>query len=253
MKEDFADIVDYKFTARMESQLDEIEAGETDMTEVLREFWIGFERELAAAEKKSAYETAPAIVEETDIICDKCGAKMIVKSGRFGKFAACPNYPECKNTKPLDANKQTEKKAPVVADFKCEVCGGDMVERHGKYGSFFACANYPKCKFIKQQQNKLEGVACPKCGGAILVRQGRNRSQFYSCEKYPECDWSSWDLPVAEKCPECGEMLYKKKSRPGELICKNKNCGYVKEEPMPEAPLSPLDMPPPPGDDDIPF
>ena len=269
MKSDFADIVDYKFTARMESQLDEIEAGETDMIEVLREFWEGFERELAEAEKKSGYEAAPAVVEETDIICDKCGAKMIVKSGRFGKFAACPNYPECKNTKPLDANKQTEKKAPVIADFKCEVCGGDMVQRHGKYGSFFACANYPKCKFIKQQQNKLEGVACPKCGGAILVRQGKNRSQFYSCEKYPECDWSSWDLPVAEKCPECGEMLYKKKSRPGALICKNKNCGYVKEEEnvnnekygyipeeneeLPEISMSPLDMPPPPGDDDIPF
>lgn len=267
MKSDFADIVDYKFTARMESQLDEIEAGEANMTDVLREFWTGFERELAAAEKKSATETVPAVVEETDIICDKCGARMIVKSGRFGKFAACPNYPECKNTKPLDANKQAEKKAPVVADFKCELCGGEMVLRHGKYGSFFACANYPKCKFIKQERNSLEGVSCPKCGGAILIRQGRNKSQFYSCEKYPQCDWSSWDLPVAEKCPECGEMLYKKKSRPGVLICKNKNCGYTKEdatdekygylpadnEELPEAPLSPLDMPPPPGDDDIPF
>ena len=143
-----------------------------------------------------------------------------------------------------------------------------MILRHGRYGSFFACANYPKCKFIKQQQNKLEGVACPKCGSAILVRQGRNRSQFYSCEKYPECDWSSWDLPTPEKCPDCGEILYKKKSRPGALICKKKDCGYVKEEPipeekydyipadndtLPESPISPLDMPPPPDDGDVPF
>ncbi len=267
MKSDFADIVDYKFTANMENDLDRIEAGEANMVDVLRDFWAGFERELTEAEKKSGMETTPAIVEETDIICDKCGAKMIVKSGRFGKFAACPNYPECKNTKPLDADKQTEKKPAVVADFKCEICGGDMVQRHGKYGSFFACANYPKCKFIKQEKNKLEGVACPKCGGDILIRQGRNRTQFYSCEKYPECDWSSWDLPVAEKCPECGEMLYKKKSRPGILLCKNKDCGFTKPDPtaeekqtfapandlLPESPLSPLDMPPPPGDEDVPF
>ncbi len=267
MKSDFADIVDYKFTANMENDLDRIEAGEVDMVDVLREFWMGFEKELIAAEKKSGMETAPAIVEETDIICDKCGAKMIVKSGRFGKFAACPNYPECKNTKPLDGKNQAEKKPAVVADFKCEICGGDMVQRHGKYGSFFACANYPKCKFIKQEKNKVEGVACPKCGGDILIRQGRNKSQFYSCEKYPECDWSSWDLPVAEKCPECGEMLYKKKSRPGVLVCKNKDCGFTKADPeaeekqtfapandtLPEPPVSPLDMPPPPGDDDAPF
>ncbi len=267
MKSDFADIVDYKFTANMENDLDRIEAGEVDMVDVLREFWKGFEKELIAAEKKSGMETAPAIVEETDIICDKCGAKMIVKSGRFGKFAACPNYPECKNTKPLDGKSQAEKKPAVVADFKCEICGGDMVQRHGKYGSFFACANYPKCKFIKQEKNKVEGVACPKCGGDILIRQGRNKSQFYSCEKYPECDWSSWDLPVAEKCPECGKMLYKKKSRPGVLVCKNKDCGFTKPDPtaeekqifapandtLPESPVSPLDMPPPPGDDDAPF
>ncbi len=267
MKSDFADIVDYKFTANMETELDRIEEGEANMVDVLREFWKGFERELTAAEQKSGMETGPAIVEETDIICDKCGAKMIVKSGRFGKFAACPNYPECKNTKPLDADKKVEKKPTVIADFKCEICGGDMVQRHGKYGSFFACANYPKCKFIKQEKNKVEGVACPKCGGDILIRQGRNRTQFYSCEKYPECDWSSWDLPVAEKCPECGEMLYKKKSRPGILLCKNKDCGFTKPDPtaeekqtfapandlLPESPLSPLDMPPPPGDEDVPF
>ncbi|MGM9643036.1 MAG: type I DNA topoisomerase [Eubacteriales bacterium] len=267
MKEDFADIVDYKFTANMENDLDRIEAGEVNMVDVLREFWEGFERELTEAEKKSGADATPAIVEQTDIICDKCGAKMIVKSGRFGKFAACPNYPECKNTKPLDSADRAEKKPAVVADFKCEVCGGDMVLRHGKYGSFYACANYPKCKFIKQEKNKLEGVSCPKCGGDILIRHGRNKSQFYSCERYPECDWSSWDLPVAEKCPECGEMLYKKKSRPGILICKTKDCGFTQTDPaaeesvhfatandvLPENPLSPLDMPPPPGDDDIPF
>ena len=101
------------------------------------------------------------------------------------------------------------------------------MRRNGKYGSFYGCSNYPKCKFIKQQQNKLEGVACPKCGGAILVRQGRNRTQFYSCEKYPECDWSSWDLPVAEKCPECGEVLLDVKGKKGRMyVCSNTECRY---------------------------
>ena len=108
-------------------------------------------------------------------ICDKCGATMVVKSGRFGRFAACPNYPECKNTKRLDKNGEVaEKKPAVVADFKCEVCGGDMVERHGPYGAFYACSNYPKCKFIKQQTRTLD-VPCPKCGGKgkiILITFG---------------------------------------------------------------------------------
>ena len=233
MKENFADIVDYAFTAQMETELDEIEEGNADMVAVLEKFWQGFSRELAQAEKTIGKDDFKLPVEETDIICEKCGAKMVIKNGRYGKFAACPNYPTCKNTKPLEAAKpevaeeKPEKKPPVVADFKCELCGGDMVQRTGRYGSFFACANYPTCTFTKQKTKELD-VPCPKCAAKILIKTGRNKTVFYSCERYPACDFSSWDMPVAEKCPDCGNILFRKKGKPV-LVCHEKDCGYRRE------------------------
>ncbi len=233
MKENFADIVDYAFTAQMENELDEIEGGNADMVAVLEKFWQGFSRELEQAEKTIGKGDFKLPVEETDIICEKCGAKMVIKNGRYGKFAACPNYPTCKNTKPLEAAKpeateeKPEKKPPVVADFKCELCGGDMVQRTGRYGSFFACANYPTCTFTKQKTKELD-VPCPKCAAKILIKTGRNKTVFYSCERYPACDFSSWDMPVAEKCPDCGNILFRKKGKPV-LVCHEKDCGYRRE------------------------
>ena len=162
---------------------------------------------------------------------------MVIKSGRFGKFAACPNYPKCKNTKSLDAEKNTEKNSvdvdtdkeksqAEIADFKCEKCGGNMVLRTGRYGSFYACANYPKCKFTKQKNKELD-VPCPKCGSKIVIKYGRNKTVFYSCEKYPDCDYSSWDMPVNEKCPACGGLLYRRKGR-DMLYCREEGCGFEK-------------------------
>ncbi len=251
MKSEFADIVDYKFTANMEDKLDGIENGDTSMLSVLSDFWADFEKELKAAEEKLGQEKTEIPAELTDIICDKCGATMVVKSGRFGRFAACPNYPECKNTKRLDKNGAVaEKKPAVVADFKCEVCGGDMVQRHGPYGTFYACSNYPKCKFIKQQTRTLD-VPCPKCGGKILIKQARNKSVFYGCEHYPECDFSSWDAPTAEKCPSCGKMLFRRKGKNPGLVCADRACGYFKEEILPETDAP--ELPPTPTDADLPF
>ena len=233
MKENFADIVDYAFTAQMETELDEIEQGNADMTAVLEKFWQGFSRELDHAEKTIGAGDFRLPVEETDIICDKCGAKMVIKNGRYGKFAACPNYPACKNTKPLDGSKvendpqKEEKKSPVVADFKCELCGADMVQRTGRYGTFFACSRYPACSFTKQKTKELD-VPCPKCGSKVLIKTGRNKTVFYSCEKYPECDFSSWDMPTTEICPDCGKMLFRKKGKPV-LVCHEKSCGYRRE------------------------
>ncbi len=232
MMESFPDIVDYKFTAEMESELDSIENGETEVNDVLSAFWQDFEKELNEATEKVSLQTLAIPAEETDMICEKCGSKMIVKNGRYGKFAACPNYPQCRNTKPLTApseaapdGENAEKKI-VIADFKCEKCGADMVQRSGKYGTFFACSRYPECDFTKQKTKDI-GVPCPKCGAKIVMKSGRNRTVFYSCERYPECDFSSWDLPVNEKCPECGEPLYRKKGQ-AMLVCHNKKCGFKK-------------------------
>ena len=227
MKDSFSDIVNYKFTAEMENDLDRIENGNLSMDKVLAEFWADFERELEAANERMKDADFEVPVEETDIICEKCGSKMVVKNGRFGKFAACPNYPQCRNTKPLvskNVDEDEKEKKTIVADFKCELCGADMVQRSGRYGSFFACSRFPECSFTKQKTKDI-GVACPKCASKIVMKNGKNRTVFYSCEKYPQCDFSSWDMPTNEKCPDCGEMLFRKKGQ-ATYVCHGKNCGY---------------------------
>ena len=226
----FRDIVDYEFTAEMEDELDSIANGKTDMRTVLTEFYTGFEKDLENAEKTVSKDEIVVPEQETDIICEKCGARMVVKQGRFGKFAACPNYPECRNTKPLDKDgKPVEKNdtPPEKTGELCPLCGGDMLKRHGRYGDFIACSNYPKCKNTKQIL-KLIGVPCPKCGAQLVVRTGKNRSVFYSCERHPDCDFVSWDMPTNEKCPQCGNMLFIKKGRK-QLVCHEKECGYKKD------------------------
>lgn len=225
MCENFPDIVDCKFTAYMESQLDDIESGKTTMLDVISGFYKNFSVELEAAFKNVADRDIELPVEETDIICENCGSRMIVKNGRFGKFAACPNYPACKNTKPLakTGDGLVEKKAEKT-DMKCELCGADMILRTGRYGSFYACSRYPECKFTKQKVKSL-GVKCPECGSDIVTKYGKNKTVFYSCSRYPECKFSSWDMPTNEKCPKCGGILYRKKGK-NQLICKTEGCGY---------------------------
>jgi len=231
MCEDFADIVDYRFTAQLEDKLDGIENGNDDMALILDEFWKGFEPELVESEKKDAEDKA-SFAEETDIICEKCGAKMVIRSNRRNvRFAACPNYPKCRNTKTLDSNGTVAEKKPtvVVSEFKCELCGGDMVERTGPFGKFYACANYPTCKFIKAVEEDT-GVPCPKCEGRILVRHGRRGNTFYSCEHYPECDFSTWDQPTLEKCPDCNGILFRKKGKNPGVVCRNEECKYFRPD-----------------------
>ncbi len=234
----FSSVVDVKFTAEMEDQLDGIEGGEDSMEEVLSRFWGTFEQQLTAAESTIGSINVELPVETTDMLCDKCGAQMIVKNGRFGKFAACPNYPACKNTRPLDSGKEEEpdkKKDAAPTDMLCDQCGAPMILRTGRYGSFYACSAYPTCRFTKPKVRDI-GVPCPKCGSKLVMKTGRNKTVFYSCEKYPACDFSSWDLPTGETCPACGEMLYRKKGK-ALLVCHSKPCGYTREtEPLPEAP-----------------
>ena len=235
MEEHFTKIVDYGFTAEMEKKLDEIESGDETMLRVLEDFWKEFSAQLEAATAAIGENSIEVPPEETDIICEKCGSRMIIRNGRYGKFAACPNYPTCKNTKPLTAaepkeaeeEEKEEKKAPIIADFKCEKCGSDMVLRTGKFGSFYACSQYPKCKFTKARVRET-GVSCPKCGAKVVTKYGKNRTAFYSCERYPDCDFSSWDMPVNEKCPVCGGILFRKKGK-NLLVCHNPDCKYSRD------------------------
>ena len=233
MRENFPNIIDYEFTASMETQLDSIENKENSIIGVLSSFYKDFSENIASAEKIKKNYDIKMPVEESNVICDKCGQKMIYKTGRFGRFLACPSYPECKNTKAVDKNGnviEREEPKTELAGFKCELCGSEMVVKRGRYGIFYACEKYPECTFTKQKVTDV-GVPCPKCSSRILARHGKGNTLFYSCEKYPECDFSTWDMPIAEKCPECSEMLYYKKSRKA-VICKAKGCGYKRDEEM---------------------
>ena len=233
MRKYFPDIIDYDFTASMESRLDSIEHKENTTVGVISDFYTKFAADLEnalATDSKSAIEV-PAEVSE--VPCERCGKMMIYKTGRFGKFLACPSYPTCRFTKAVDSEgKVVEPKvqAPELAGFKCELCGADMVVRQGRYGIFYACSKYPECKFTKQKVTDT-GVPCPICSSKIVARHGKGKSLFYSCECYPECDFSTWDMPLVEKCPDCGANLYYRKSRKL-VVCKEKACGYQREEEM---------------------
>ncbi len=225
----FNPIIEYEFTADMEEKLDRIADGKEDYKKVLRDFYEEFELLLAKAEAEEMRERVSAPPVELDIKCDKCGATMVLKHGRFGTFAACPNYPECKNTLALDKDgKVAARPEPKkVEGMKCEVCGKDMYLKKGRYGEYYACEDYPKCRFTKPVLNEV-GVKCPKCGGKVVVKRSPKHRVFYGCSNYPACDFSAWDLPTDKTCPKCGDVLLKRKTR-AELYCHNKDCSYTEE------------------------
>ena len=182
----FADIMNVSFTAEMESDLDKIEDGETKWQEVIKKFYSGFEQEL-----KNAYigeKSKPKQVIESDVICEKCGAKMVIRQGKYDKFLACPNYPKCKNIKSI-----TPPKEPVC---KCPVCGGDVIERHTKTGKiFYGCSNYPQCNFASW--DKPTNIKCPKCKSYLTVKEYKGYSVFKCSNK--SCDYENKELPKQDK------------------------------------------------------
>ena len=233
MRKHFPDIIDYEFTASMETKLDSIENKENDVVGVLSEFYDKFALDLEKAMTITERVKIESAFEESEFLCEKCGNKLVYKKGRFGKFLACSNYPACKNTKSIDSQGNIAVYEPTVATlagFACDACGGEMVVRDGKFGVFYACQNYPRCKFTKQKTTDTD-VSCPKCNSKVFARHGKGKMLFYSCEKYPECDFSTWDMPLNEKCPDCGQILYYKKSRKL-VLCKEKDCDYKREEEM---------------------
>jgi DNA topoisomerase-1 len=157
--------------------------------------------------------------------CPNCGRPMALKRGRFGQFLACTGYPDCKTTRRMD---QGDKKPDVPLDEKCPQCGSQMVIKHGRFGEFTACSNYPSCKYIK---HKTVGMACPKtgCAGELVERRSKRGKVFYGCSRYPDCDFVSWNRPVAQKCPKCGSpyLLEKTTKREGAIrVCPNEDCSF---------------------------
>jgi DNA topoisomerase-1 len=180
-------------------------------------------------ELETAESAAEGDIEET---CENCGRPMAVKRGRFGQFLACTGYPECKTTRKLITTKQglTAARPDQVLDEKCPKCNSNLVLKHGRFGEFTACSNYPRCKYVKQ---KTTGVLCPRDGGDIVEKKSRRGKAFYGCANYPDCDFTLWNRPVPEECPDCGapflvEKITKRHGR--QLICNNEDCHYVRSE-----------------------
>ncbi len=180
MEERFPKIVNVKFTAQMEQDLDTVEEGECGWVELLTDFYGDFDKTLKEAKEEMKGVKIELEEDKTDLICDKCGKPMVVKFGRFGKFIACSGYPECKN--------------------------------------------------IVKIVNKI-GVACPKCGGDVIVKKTKKGREFYGCSNYPNCDFVSWNKPTEEKCPQCGSILFYKKGKKPKLFCSAEGCGFEKDAP----------------------
>lgn len=235
--EHFPQIVDYKFTAQMEENLDAIADGQKDWQPIIATFYEPFKENLIKKDKELSKKEITE--EKSEEICDKCGAPMVIKLGRYGKFLACSAYPKCKNIKSLpgaDRDKNGEADSEQVKALQekhagelCDKCGAAMAVKVGRYGPFLACSAYPKCKNIKNLglPNAGTGLACPACGqGEIVAKRGR-RGMFYACNRYPDCKTAFWSKPTGEKCPTCGWLLIADKK--GNIKCAKPDCGYQKE------------------------
>ncbi|MBU1130666.1 type I DNA topoisomerase [Patescibacteria group bacterium] len=218
----FSKIVDYEFTAKMENEFDDIASGKKEWPPIIKEFYQPFKQNLM--QKEAELSKKDFTEEQTDEVCEKCHSPMIIKLGRYGKFMACSNYPECKNTKQLNGNGEPQE--PETTDEKCDKCGKPMVIKSGRYGKFTACSGYPECKNIKNIEDKT-GVKCPQCGqGDIVAKRSRRGKTFYSCNKYPECKYALWSKPTGEKCPDCGSLVVM--GAKDTVRCSNKECKYTK-------------------------
>ncbi len=200
MIEQFPNVVDLKFTAAMEGDLDEIASGQRPWQPTVRELYNPLSEALLSA------EDAPAVVQETGETCPECEKPLIRRFGRFGPFFACSGFPECRYTRP------DESEPEQTTDEKCDVCASAMVVKRGRFGAFLACSRYPECKGTKPLLQKT-GIPCPTDGGEIVERQTRKGRHFYGCANYPKCEFTSWQRPLETVCPDCGGLIVAERGR----------------------------------------
>lgn len=225
----FADIMDYKFTAGMETKLDKIAEKKAIWNDVLQEFYTPFIEEV-----NKALQTGERVRIESKIKCPNCGKPMVLRTSKFGtQFLGCSGYPDCKTMMSLNAlseeTSEEQENTQEVCEEKCEKCGSDMVFKTGPYGKYMECTN-EECRHRKPYR-KSTGVKCPKCGEGMIVEiKSKRGTVFYGCDKYPDCDFTLWNEPTGEECPECKSLLVKKILKKGTVIsCSNMKCGYKRE------------------------
>lgn len=218
LKKYFEGIINVDFTANLENWLDKIAEGKATYKKVMTDFYKVFEAELESANVE-AEKDKKENQEVSDVTCEKCGAKMIVKMGRYGKYLACPNYPNCKNIKPYSLAEGPEE----VSDVKCDACGTLMVYRTGPYGRYLKC---PSCGANKAIVIDT-GIVCPKCHEGHMVQRRSHRGRiFYGCSRYPKCDMALWNEPINQFCETFGAIMTKKTYKTGKEVisCSNPDC-----------------------------
>ncbi|MBC8415595.1 MAG: topoisomerase DNA-binding C4 zinc finger domain-containing protein, partial [Candidatus Cloacimonetes bacterium] len=203
--------------------LDKIEYGEVDRQKLLSDYYGSIQKLIGNINYKEAKEK---ISEDTNIKCEKCGSKMIIKWGKNGQFLACSNFPECKNIKSFSRSDDGQIKIvePKKLEEKCPKCGSALILKDGRYGKFVACSNYPKCKFTKPF---TLGIKCPECkDGEITEKRSKKGKSFFSCTNYPECKYITNFKPVALSCPKCGNYyLEERKTKAKGSFKKCPQCG----------------------------
>jgi len=223
--ENFPDLLEFKFTARLEEELDRISEGETEWLDYLSSYNALLSKDLDEAMKAEGIRAKGGIPLEE--VCPECGKTLVIKEGRFGRFKACSGYPDCQYKQSMG------KKEAKPLEEKCPKCGSQLVMRHGKYGAFAACSNYPQCKYIKKDSQDT-GIGCPAgCGGTLLKKKTKKGKFFHGCSNFPKCKYATWDEPVAKPCPVCGrDFVLRKNTMKGKpyLYCSDENCSYKETE-----------------------
>lgn len=222
LEKHFEEIVDSKFSASLEEELDNIAQNKADYQQVLKDFYYPFMDKIEAGKKNIISQK---VHEKTGQSCPKCGGELVKKNSRYGEFIACNNYPKCKYIK------QTENANDGAKQELCEKCGGEMVQKFSRNGAFLACNNYPECKNTKLLKNTpnaketIEGVKCPECGGDIALKRSKKGS-FYGCNNYPKCNFLSNHKPINKRCEKChylmSERIYRKKKAHECIKCKER-------------------------------
>ncbi len=222
LEKHFEEIVDSKFSASLEEELDNIAQNKADYQQVLKDFYYPFMDKIEAGKKNIISQK---VHEKTGQSCPKCGGELVKKNSRYGEFIACNNYPKCKYIK------QTENANNEAKQELCEKCGGEMVQKFSRNGAFLACNNYPECKNTKSLKNTpnaketIEGVKCPECGGDIALKRSKKGS-FYGCNNYPKCNFLSNHKPINKRCEKChylmSERMYRKKKVHECIKCKER-------------------------------
>ena len=237
--DNFPEILDVEFTARLESDLDRVEQSEVESLTILNQFYGPFSKKLAEAAESML--SVKGVGMPTDLTCPLCKKNPLrIKMGKNGHFLACSGYPECTYSSDYERDEKgvIAPVAPVqseVTDKVCDLCGKPMVVKRGRYGDFLACTGYPECKHTQSLNSgpnaKPTGVRCPEkgCDGEVVEKSSKRGKIFYGCNRYPKCSFASWDRPVAIPCPVCGNayMVEKTTKRDGTLhVCPNRDCRH---------------------------